>query len=345
MEKDLKDKSLGEISAVINSLSEKPYLAKVIFQWIHKHGASGIEEMTNTPRGLKNKLKQGGYYISNLVKEKFLEDKEGTAKYVFKLPDNNIIETVLLNDGKRKEERLTLCISSQVGCRMHCTFCATGRLPYKRNLTAGEIADQIIQVEKDLKQKIQNVVFMGMGEPLDNYDSVLKAIQILNSELGKNIGARRITVSTCGIVPGIKKLAREKLQVRLAVSLPSAFDAVRNKIAPVSREYPIEKLRQALKYYQAETKRRMTIEYLLIKDTNDGQKDLEGLLKFLKGLDVYINLIEYNPFPNNRLKAAGRKTMAFFKKKLAEAGYQVACRYKRGRKIKAACGQLGSQVF
>jgi len=341
MEKDLKNKSLSEIEKILIDLDEKPYIAKIIFRWIHKYGIFDFDKMNNISKLLKQKFKDKEFYISKLRIKKILKDKDGTLKYLFKLQDNNSIEAVLLTDNNEKE-RFTLCISSQVGCKMNCAFCATGKMRFKRNLTSAEIVDQVIQIEKDSKKRISNVVFMGMGEPFDNYDNVLKSIYILNSLMGKNIGARKITISTCGLIPGIKKLAEEKLQIRLAISLHSFFNETREKIMPIAKKYNLEGIKNALLEYQSKTKRRISIEHLLIKNINDNDKEVNALINYLRNLDVYINLIEYNEFPGSLFKSVEREKMKLIKKKLETIGHTVACRYKRGDKIKAACGQLGS---
>jgi len=338
MENDLKNKSLSELENLLENLGEKKYIAKIIFQWIHKHNISDFKKINNLSKSLKQKLKDKKFYISQLKIKEIFDDENSASKYLFQLQDGNFIEAVLLKD---KKERFTLCISSQAGCRMNCAFCATGKMIFKRNLTAAEIVDQVIQIENHSGRKINNVVFMGMGEPFDNYDNVLKSIYILNSAIGKNIGARKITISTCGLVPGIKKLAEEKLQIKLAVSLHSFSDKNREKIMPIAKKYKLKEIKRSLLEYQSKTKRRISIEYLLMKGVNDNDVEFNSLINFVKDLDVYINLIDYNEFSESSFKPIGFENLKSIKRKLIDAGYRVACRYKRGTKIKAACGQLG----
>jgi 23S rRNA (adenine2503-C2)-methyltransferase len=264
-------------------------------------------------------------------------DPDGTKKYLFELSDGTRIETVeLLDEGRR-----TLCISTQVGCRMNCQFCATARLRFTRNLTAGEIVDQVIQVEK-ASGKINNVVYMGMGEPFDNYDETIKSVRMLNSAAGKNIGIRHITISTAGIIPGIEQLAEEGMQVRLAISLHAVRDHVREKIMRITKKYPIASLLEAIREYQQKTSRRVTFEYVMIKDLNDSATDARALSKLLIGIKANINLIEYNPHDGCDFAPSNRKTIKAFQQILADAGWEIVTRFKRGQNIKAACGQLGA---
>ena len=268
---------------------------------------------------------------------KYSVDPDGTKKYLFELADGTRIETVELLD----EDRRTLCISTQVGCKMNCQFCATARLHFTRNLTAGEIVDQVIQVEKQ-GGRISNIVYMGMGEPFDNYDETIKSVRILNSPAGKNIGIRHITISTAGIIDGIERLAQEGMQVRLAISLHAVRDHVREKIMRIGRKYPIADLLEAVRDYQRKTKRRVTFEYVMINGLNDSSADARALSKLINGIKANINLIEYNPHDGCDFAPSDRKTIKAFQQILSDAGWEVATRFKRGQSIKAACGQLGA---
>lgn len=339
MNKNLKNKTLGEIEDIVEDFGQKKYLAKYIFTFIHTKNTKNISEISTLSKAFRAELLEKGFYISSLKTEKSLTDPDGTVKYLFELPDGNKIESVLLFDDKRK----TICVSTQAGCAMDCTFCATAKLKLKRNLKAAEIVDQINVIEAD-KGRINNVVFMGMGEPLNNYDAVLKTVRILNHPWGKNIGIRHITISTCGNTDGIDKLAQEDIQPRLAVSLNAVTDELRKKLMPViSKKYPIKKLISAIKDYQQITKQRVTFEYVLIKNMNDSADDAKKLCDMIKGIKCNINLIEYNEHPHCEFKSSSRDNIKRFMKILTDAGIEIVIRYKRGRSIKAACGQLGAE--
>ena len=340
MDKDLKNNTLSEIGNIVEKHGRKKYLAKYIFSFIHCKGAAGISDITPLDKGFRSELTGQGYYISNLKAVRILEDPEGTKKYLFEMGDGNRIETVLLLDGDRK----TLCVSTQAGCSINCTFCATAKLKFQRNLTSAEIVDQVIVAEAD-NGKINNVVYMGMGEPLLNYQAVLKSVRILNDPQGKNIGIRHFTISTCGEVKGIRKLAEEDVRPRLAISLNAPTDALRSKIMPINKKYPIAALLEAVKYYQMETAERVTFEYVLIKDTNDSTLHAQMLTKLLRYVKCNVNLIEYNPHPHCLFEASDRTTIKRFTQVLEEAEIETTIRFKRGRKIKAACGQLGADMM
>ena len=333
--KNLKDLTLAELQR----LADKPFYGTILFDWIQNKAAENLEQISNLPKVWRTELKNNGYELANLKLLKRTNDPDGTRKYLWALPDGQKIETVLLNDAGRH----TLCVSMQVGCKMACVFCATGRLKFKRNLSAGEIVDQVIQVEKIEKVKIQNLVYMGMGEPLDNYDNVLKSIRILNAKAGKNIGARHITISTCGVIPGIARLADEGLQIRLAVSLHAATDSLRAKLMPINKKYPLPDLMRALKAYQQKTGRRLTFEYILLRGVNDAREQARSLLKLLSGVSAHINLIEYNPHARAEFQPSARKTIKEFWWLTTDRGFETTIRYKRGQAAKAACGQLSAE--
>jgi 23S rRNA (adenine2503-C2)-methyltransferase len=266
-------------------------------------------------------------------------DPDGTIKYLFELGDGNRVETVLLTDGKRK----TLCVSTQAGCSMDCAFCATAKLKFQRNLTAAEIVDQANIIQGD-SGKINNVVYMGMGEPLQNYDAVLKSVRILNHPEGKNIGIRHLTISTCGDADGIRKLAEEKVHPRLAISLNAPTDVLRSKIMAINKKYPIAALFAAVKDYQMKTRERVTFEYVLIKGLNDSKLHAQMLAKLVHQVKCNVNLIEYNPHPHCLFEASDRRAIKRFTQALEDAGIETTIRFKKGRKIKAACGQLGADL-
>jgi 23S rRNA (adenine2503-C2)-methyltransferase len=339
MSKDLKDKTPEELEQLVTELGQKIYLAEYIFGFIHVENVTEISQITPLSKAFRQELIDQGYYISGLVVARKLEDKDGSAKYLFTLEDGNQIETVLLPEGRRR----TVCISTQVGCNLDCLFCATGKLGFRRNLTTAEIVDQVETVEAD-SGKITNVVYMGMGEPFLNYDAVIKSIRILNHPEGKNIGIRHITVSTCGIVPGIKQLAREDIQPRLAVSLNAPADDLRTQLMPINAKYPLAELFKAIRDYQQSTHRRVTFEYVMIKEKNDSAEHAKMLLKLLRGIMCHVNLIEHNPHPGCDFAGSGGERMKSFAAVLESAGIETTMRFKMGRGIKAACGQLGADM-
>ncbi|MDR1998314.1 MAG: 23S rRNA (adenine(2503)-C(2))-methyltransferase RlmN [Candidatus Margulisbacteria bacterium] len=336
MSKNLKDLELDELKKLAVSLGAEAFCGAILFEWLHQKAAARLEDVTNLPKNFRQALQAAGYFSGNLRLLKRAADTSGAVKYLFALADGQKIETVLLDD----EGRRTLCVSTQAGCKMGCLFCATGRMNFKRQLSAGEIVDQVIQTVKNERFKIQNVVYMGMGEPLDNYANVWKSVRILNAKNGQNIGARHITISTCGIIPGIEKLAAESLQVRLAVSLHGATDAVRGRLMPINKKYPVRDLIQAVKNYQQKTGRRVTFEYIMLEGVNDSREQARGLLKLLHGIGAQINLIEYNPHARTDFKPSSRKTLKEFRWIIADRGFAVSARFKRGQAIDAACGQL-----
>ncbi|MEA3225590.1 MAG: 23S rRNA (adenine(2503)-C(2))-methyltransferase RlmN [Planctomycetota bacterium] len=337
MPKNLKDKTFGELEQIVVNLGGKSYLAGYIFQFIHVEDAADISQITPLSKAFREQLSEQGYHISRLTIAEKLTDEDGTAKYLFEMGDGSRIETVLLLDDKRR----TLCVSTQVGCTMGCLFCATAKIPFGRNLTAGEIADQVNVVQKD-GGRISNVVYMGMGEPLANYAAVVKSLGILNHPKGKNIGIRHITVSTCGIVPAIRELATEDVRPRLAVSLNAPTDDVRTKLMPVNAKYPIVDLLEAVRDYQDRTRQRVTFEYVMIKGLNDSTDQAGLLVKLLKGLACNVNLIEHNPHPRCKYAGSSSGRIREFASVLEDAGIETVIRFKMGRGIRAACGQLGA---
>jgi 23S rRNA (adenine2503-C2)-methyltransferase len=335
MSKDLKEKALDELEQIVTELGGKKYLAGYGFKFIHTQNGRDINALSTLSKPLRTRLIEEGWFISQIKIVRSLRDPDGSAKYLFELGDGARIESVLLPD----EDRKTLCVSSQVGCPMGCTFCATGRIPFRRDLTAAEIVDQVNVVEEQVG-RISNLVYMGMGEPLQNYDAVIKSIRILNHESGKNIGIRHITVSTCGIVPGIIRLAKEDIHPRLAVSLSAPTDVLREKLMPVNRRYPLAELFDALRTYQKKTEQRVTFEYVLIDKINDTATHARMLIKLLRGVACNVNLIEHNPYEGCEFAGSSRDRIAHFAAILKEAGIETVIRFRLGRGIKAACGQL-----
>jgi 23S rRNA (adenine2503-C2)-methyltransferase len=348
MNKDLKGKTFDELEQIVIGLGQmsgelvepKKYLAEYIFQFIHTKNVVEIHQITPLSKAFRNQLNGQGYFISSISIANKLTDKDGTAKYLFEFADGSRIETVLMSDGGRE----TLCVSTQVGCAMGCLFCATGRIQYQRNLTAGEIVGQVNTVQADAG-RISNVVYMGMGEPLLNYDAVIKSIAILNHPKGKNIGIRHITISTCGIAPAIRKLAHEQVKPRLAVSLNAPVDNLRVKLMPINTKYPIDELLESMRFYQGITRQRITIEYVMIKGLNDTAIYARMLVKLLDGLMYNVNLIEHNPFPGCDYAGSGSERIKKFAAVLERAGIETTTRFRLGRGIYGACGQLGADFL
>jgi 23S rRNA (adenine2503-C2)-methyltransferase len=338
MDKDLKTKTPEEIKELIARYGGKGYIAKYVFTYLHQHNINDINLMTTLSKEMRKKMTDDGYYITQLKIEDKLTDPDGTVKYLFETPDGNKIESVLLDEHERK----TICVSTQVGCRFGCKFCATGALGFVRNLDAGEIIDEVSAICVDAQCKVNNVVYMGMGEPLENYDNTLKAVRIFASDIGKQIGFRRQTISTVGIPEGIKKLADEDVFPRLAVSLHAADENIRKQIVPAANKYSLKELSAMMKYYNEKTGRRITIEYCMIDGVNDSFDLARKLIQFVRPLKVGINLIEYNPHPGSDFQPSHREQIKTFKDMLMQAGFETIIRFRRGQSIKAACGQLGA---
>jgi len=344
MDKDLKANTAEELEQIVVGLGQKKYLGRYIFQFVQNLAAEQISQISPLSSSFREQLSGQGYYISQLKTIDKLTDPDGTVKYVFALADGSKIESVILFDGGGSQDayrRRTLCVSTQAGCAMGCVFCATAKIKLKKNLTAGEIVDQVNVVCKD-GEKINNIVYMGMGEPLQNYEQVVKSIRILNHPAGKNIGVRHLTISTCGIAPAIKKLAGEDVHPRLAISLNAPTDDLRERLMPINAKYPISQLMSAAKFYLAKTKQRVTFEYVLIKGVNDTQLYAQMLARLLKGSHFRVNLIEYNPHPGCEFVAAGVEQIKRFAEVLEKAGVKTTIRFKLGQSINAACGQLGA---
>ena len=336
--KEIKDLPLQELEKAMAEMSEPPYRARQIFFWLYRKGVRDFNGMKNLPKPLRDKLDQH-YSIGRADPCEHQHSADGTEKFLFKLRDAQFVETVLIPAAKRK----TVCISTQVGCKLACSFCASGKNGFMRNLTPSEILNQVLYLQHTLKQNVTNYVFMGMGEPLDNYENVAKAITIMNDARGMNVGARRITVSTSGIVPGIEKLKELKLQVNLAVSLHAVSDKLRNVLMPINKRYPLEELIKACEEFKRKTGRMMTLEYVLLKGVNDSLEDAEGLAAIAKRLKVKVNLIPYSEVPDLNFRRPERKEMGAFMKRLAQKGTKATLRESKGRDIQAACGQLAGK--
>jgi 23S rRNA (adenine2503-C2)-methyltransferase len=339
VEKDLKSKTVAQLERLVTGMGQQKYLAGYIFSAIQVRGVTDISAITTLSKPLRAKLVEDGYYISKLEAVEKLTDPDGTVKYVFGLPDRGRIESVLLFD----DDRRTLCVSTQVGCDMGCVFCATGRLGLARDLTAGEIVDQLSIIESSSKHRVSNVVFMGMGEPLANYEATIDAVRILNHSSGRHIGIRHLTISTCGLVEGIERLADEDIGPRLAISLNAPTDAIRAKLMPIAKKYSLGRLFAAVELYQHKTRNRVTFEYCLIKGINDTGLHAQMLVKRLRQVMCNVNLIEYNPHPGCGLKPSSREAIERFAGVLRDAGVETNVRLKMGQTINAACGQLGAK--
>ncbi|UCG57526.1 MAG: 23S rRNA (adenine(2503)-C(2))-methyltransferase RlmN [Phycisphaerales bacterium] len=337
MNTDLTDKTLEELEQTVLAFQQKKYLARYIFSFIHAKGVRQISQLSPLSKAFRRQLTEQGYYICQLNSVTTLEDPDGTVKYLFQLADGNRIEAVLLNESGRR----TACVSTQVGCAMNCSFCATARVRLRRNLTAGEIVDQVNTIEQD-RCRISNVVYMGMGEPLLNYDAVLKSVRILNHPDGKQIGVRHITVSTCGIAPAIRQLATEDIRPRLAISLNAPTDALRTRLMPVNAKYPLAALLQAVHSYQIRTRQRVTFEYVMIDGINDKSQHARALVERLRPVHCNVNLIEHNPHPGCKFVSSSVQRIGQFAEILTSAGVETTVRLRMGRKINAACGQLGA---
>jgi 23S rRNA (adenine2503-C2)-methyltransferase len=335
MSKDLKDKTLDELEAIVVELGQKKYLAGYIFKFIHVQNGREISALSTLSKAFRAQLVEQGYFISQLKIVESLSDPDGSTKFLFELPDGERIESVLLPEDERK----TLCVSTQVGCAMGCGFCATAKIRLRRSLTAGEIVDQV-NAAQERAGEITGVVYMGMGEPLQNYDAVLRSIRILNHPAGKNVGIRHITISTCGVVPGIERLANEDIHPRLAISLNAPTDVLRSKLMPINNKYPLAELLDAVCAYQARTGQRVTFEYVLMDKVNDSVLHARMLVKLLAGLMYNINLIEHNPYQGFEYAASSRQRIQRFASVLKDAGVETTIRFRMGRGIKAACGQL-----
>lgn len=322
-----------ELEVEIDKLGEPSFRAQQILNWVYDKKVFDFSKMSNLAKGLREELNEY-FYLEPLTKLGAQESKDGTIKYLFQLMDGAKIEVVYMPSDKRK----TVCISTQVGCAMGCTFCATGLHGLTRDLKAAEIVNQILTLEKLAEIEITNVVLMGMGEPLDNYQASLKAISLINGPL--NIGMRKITISTCGLVPQIKELAREQLQLTLAISLHAPNNELRNKLIPVNQKYPIEELMSACDYYIEKTNRRVTFEYALMAGVNDRVENAKELADLLAGMLVHVNLIPINQVDDLDYSQPQRETIKSFARELEKKNIAVTVRRERGADIDAACGQL-----
>jgi 23S rRNA (adenine2503-C2)-methyltransferase len=336
MKSDIRNLSHEELGAFVKDIGEASFRADQIFEWIYKKGAVSFDDMKNLPAALRQKLNERfELFAPAIVHEERSED--GTRKVLFDLKDHERVETVLIP----AEKRATICVSTQAGCKFGCKFCASGIGGWSRDLSAAEILSQILYMRNSQKgQPLSHIVFMGVGEPLDNYDNLLKAIRTINAAKGINIGARRITISTCGLVPKIQRLAKEGMQIELAVSLHGSSNEARNVLMPVNRKYPVADLIAACREYNRATKRQITFEYILIKAVTCTPAAAAELGRLLKGLVCKVNLIPYNKVNEFDHETPSREEIFEFRDLLMKHGVHATVRMPRGRDVAAACGQL-----
>ncbi len=334
--KDIKSLYLSELEQEIRMMGDKPFRAKQIYQWLHEKLVTDFEEMSNLSKGLRGQLKERFELTALTPVDVKVSQIDGTRKYLFKLSDGNVIESVWM----QYHHGNSVCISSQVGCRMGCRFCASTLDGLERNLTAAEMLDQIYRIQCLTGERVSNVVIMGSGEPMDNYDNVIRFIRMISGEQGLNISQRNITVSTCGLVPEMRKLAGENLQITLALSLHAPSDEVRKSLMPIARRYALTDVLDACRYYFEKTGRRMTFEYSLVSGVNDNLSEAKALTALLKDLHGHVNLIPVNPIKDRDYVQSGQKAIQDFKNYLEKNGINVTIRREMGRDINGACGQL-----
>ncbi|MDO5117027.1 MAG: 23S rRNA (adenine(2503)-C(2))-methyltransferase RlmN [Eggerthellaceae bacterium] len=336
--KPIKAYSPAELSQLLAEEGQPSFRTKQLLEWLYVHPVRTYDEMTNLPAQLRSRL----FEIAPLTQTEIIErldSKDGSSKYLLRLYDGNVVECVAIpSSGSR--DRLTLCLSSQVGCAMACRFCATGAEGFNRNLLLGEMVDQVNVIQQDLGLRVSNIVVMGQGEPFLNYENTMGALRIINDPKGIAIGARKITISTCGILSGITRLSKEPEQFTLAISLHSARQEVRNELMPHVASYPLGDLRRAIIAYIEETNRRVTFEYLLLDGINDSQKDLDALMAFCNGLLCHVNILPMNPVQGSPYQPSPQKIVNKWIEALETAGISTTLRTSRGSDIQGACGQL-----
>jgi 23S rRNA (adenine2503-C2)-methyltransferase len=338
MNTDIRNLSFDELQEYLSSIAEKPFRAEQIWQWIYQKNIWDFEDMNNLSKGLRESFKKDFILKRNTIAQKVVS-QDGTTKFLFSLDDKEKIESVLIPT----ETRTTACISTQAGCKFGCKFCASGIGGWSRNLTCAEIVTQVLHVKEEAlkhSRPLSNIVFMGTGEPLDNFDNLIKAIRIINSPKGINIGARHITISTVGLVPKIKELAKQNIQIELAISLHGYDDESRGVLMPVNKKYPVAELIQACREYIQATNRQITFEYILIQAVTCSDKAAQTLGKLLRGMICKMNLIPYNPVAEFGHQPPTKLEMLSFRSMLSQYGIHATIRMPRGRDVSAACGQL-----
>ena len=333
---DIRSMTISELENMVVSYGENRYRGAQLFSWFHEKKVQNYDQMTNISKAFREKLKSDRSLMPLEIEKVLKSELDGTRKYLFRLCDNNIIESVLM----KYKHGNSVCISSQVGCRMGCRFCASTIDGLERNLNPSEMLSQVYNIEKDIGERVSNIVVMGSGEPLDNYDNLIRFIELVSNDKGINISQRNITVSTCGIVPKIYELANLSLQITLAISLHAPNQEKRKEIMPVANKYDLNDLLPACSYYFEKTGRRLTFEYSLIKGVNDSDEDADSLCRLLKGLNAHINLIPVNPIEERQYRQSEKEAVISFKNKLEKHGRNVTIRREMGRDINGACGQL-----
>ena len=330
---DLKGLTLEELTGLLSGLGKEQFRARQLMQWLYRHGVTSFDAMTSLSKEFRREL-EGIARISALIPERVQESRDGTRKYLFRLEDGESVEAVRI---PMEKERATLCVSTQVGCAMGCAFCRTGAMGLRRNLSTAEIVNQVCAVMAEAP--VGNIVFMGMGEPLHNLDAVVKALQILQMEEGFDFSSRKLTVSTCGLVPEMKRFG-EVSSVGLAVSLNAATDEVRNALMPINQRYPLSELMAACREFPLKQRQRITFEYILIQGVNDSPEDARRLVKLLHGVKAKINLIPFNEHPGSPFRRPAEERIEAFQKQLLDRGLVAVRRASKGEDIAAACGQL-----
>lgn len=333
---DIKSMDEAQLQAYFEQLGEKKFRASQVYQWLHQKLVTDFEQMTNLPESLRKTLKENCRLTALTAERVQVSQIDGTSKYLFKLYDGNLIESVLM----KYHHGNSVCISSQVGCRMGCRFCASTQAGRVRDLEAGEICSEIYTAQKDIGERISHIVLMGIGEPLDNFDEVMKFLENITSPEGVNIGMRNISLSTCGLVPKIDQLAEKKLQLTLSVSLHAPNNEIRSGMMPVNDAYPVEVLMQAVRRYQDTTGRRVSFEYSMVRGVNDSDACARQLANLIRGMGAHVNLIPINPVDGSPYSATDAANVHRFQQKLESLGVNATVRRRLGSEISAACGQL-----
>lgn len=324
-----------QLAELVKEMGQPAFRAKQLFKWLHEKQARFFSEMTDQPKAFLAALEER-FFIETLETERRQQSKDGTVKYLFRLPDGNCIETVLM----RYSYGNTVCVSTQVGCRMGCRFCASTQAGRVRNLEAGEICSEIYTAQKDIGERISHIVLMGIGEPLDNFDEVMRFLENITSPEGVNIGMRNISLSTCGLVPKIDQLAEKKLQLTLSISLHAPTNQIRSSMMPVNDAYPVEQLIQTVRRYQETTGRRVSFEYSMVRGVNDSDVCAKQLADLIRGMGAHVNLIPINPVDGSPYSATDAANVRRFQQKLESLGVNATVRRRLGSEISAACGQL-----
>lgn len=333
---DIKSMSFEELSEFCSLKGYKSFRSKQLFDWLHSKQIASVEQMTNLPNDMRSMLKEECFIASIAIEKKLVSEIDGTVKYLFRLEDGEFVETVLM----KYKHGNSVCLSTQVGCRMGCSFCASTKAGFKRNLAPSEILEQLYAAQRDSNERISNVVLMGIGEPLDNYDNVVKFLALISDERGNNLSLRHLSLSTCGIVDKIYQLAELKLGLTLSISLHAPNDALREKTMPINKKYNIAELIKACKFYTKATSRRISFEYALIKGVNDSKKQADELSQLLKGMLCHVNLIPVNEIKEAEFRKSDRKSIEEFCEYLNKRGINTTIRRTLGADISAACGQL-----